>query len=299
MARDEELGREVALETHALAGGRQSAAGPPFPVRGGNHRPARSSRRRAHLRPGPRCLRAAVLCHALHSRRNVAAGHRAIPPRLPARQGAGRRAIAFQKLIRSFLAVCQTIGYAHSQGVIHRDLKPANIMLGHYGETLVVDWGLAKRLPKPVDAARRDARYGQGRRDHGHRPDDAGPDQGFAGLHEPRAGRRPHRSDRSPQRHLRPGGHALHDPCRQAALCRHGAPPIAGPREARRFSPSQPGPRRRSPGLGSHLPEGHEASSRPTAMPRPWNWPPTWSTGWPTTPCPPGGSRGRRAPTAG
>ena len=58
------------------------------------------------------------------------------------------RAVAFQKLIRSFLVVCQTMGYAHSQGVIHRDLKPANIMLGHYGETLVVDWGLAKRLPQ-------------------------------------------------------------------------------------------------------------------------------------------------------
>ena len=147
MARDEELGRDVALK-RMRAGGRQSAAGPSFPVRGGNHRPARSSRRGARLWPGPRCLRAAVLCHAIHSRRNVAAGRRAVPPRLPARQRSGRGGIAFQKLIRSFLAVCQTIGYAHSQGVIHRDVKPANIMLGHYGETLVVDWGLAKRLPE-------------------------------------------------------------------------------------------------------------------------------------------------------
>jgi len=49
-------------------------------------------------------------------------------------------------LIRKLIEVCHTIAYAHSRGVVHRDLKPANIMLGPYGETLVVDWGLAKPL---------------------------------------------------------------------------------------------------------------------------------------------------------
>ena len=56
--------------------------------------------------------------------------------------------IEFQQLLRRFLDVCDAVEYAHSRGVIHRDLKPGNIMLGEYGETLVVDWGLAKRIGK-------------------------------------------------------------------------------------------------------------------------------------------------------
>ena len=56
--------------------------------------------------------------------------------------------IEFRQLMGRFLDVCDAIDYAHSRGVLHRDLKPANIMLGPYGETLVVDWGLAKVIGK-------------------------------------------------------------------------------------------------------------------------------------------------------
>jgi serine/threonine protein kinase/tetratricopeptide (TPR) repeat protein len=54
--------------------------------------------------------------------------------------------LEFRKLLGRFIDACNAIEYAHSRGVVHRDLKPANIMLGEYGETLVVDWGLAKVL---------------------------------------------------------------------------------------------------------------------------------------------------------
>ncbi len=60
--------------------------------------------------------------------------------------------VRFRQLLRRFLDVCNAMEYAHSRGILHRDLKPANIMLGNHGETLVVDWGLAKIMePSPSD----------------------------------------------------------------------------------------------------------------------------------------------------
>jgi eukaryotic-like serine/threonine-protein kinase len=62
-----------------------------------------------------------------------------------------------QDRLRLFLRICEAVAFAHARGVLHRDLKPANIMVGPFGEVLVMDWGLAKILRNETPIAGRAA----------------------------------------------------------------------------------------------------------------------------------------------
>ncbi|MFO0865096.1 MAG: protein kinase [Gemmataceae bacterium] len=84
------------------------------------------------------------------------------------------RALEEAMLLAAFRSVVQTVAFSHSRNVVHRDLKPNNIVLGDYGETIVLDWGLAKRL---------DAGLGEvGRQEPQEGANDALPDATAPGL---------------------------------------------------------------------------------------------------------------------
>ncbi len=71
----------------------------------------------------------------------IDAYHKARKARMP-----GGDPLALRGLLGRMIDVCEAIEYAHCRGILHRDLKPGNIMVGRFGETLVVDWGLARLM---------------------------------------------------------------------------------------------------------------------------------------------------------
>jgi serine/threonine protein kinase/WD40 repeat protein len=156
---DEFVAREVALKELAISGSRDSATT-------ASTGPTSDSERRATRR---RFLREARLTARLD--------HPGIVSVLELAQRPDGTIFCAQKLIRGetfkkrlercaslnerlqllphLIAACQAVAYAHSHQIIHRDLKPSNIMVGSFGETVVVDWGLAKASgePEPDEAA--------------------------------------------------------------------------------------------------------------------------------------------------
>jgi serine/threonine protein kinase len=96
-------------------------------------------------RPDGRPYYAMRLIRGESLKATIEAYHR---PDNPNRRDESARQVETRRLLGRFIDVCNAMDYAHSRGVLHRDLKPGNIMLGKHGETLVVDWGLAKAVGK-------------------------------------------------------------------------------------------------------------------------------------------------------
>lgn len=94
--------------------------------------------------------------------------------------------------VRAFLDVCDAVAFAHDRGVLHRDLKPSNILVGDFGETLVVDWGLAG-APGPSSGALGTAQYAAPEQQRGGQLDERSDVYGLGAiLHELLSGAPPH-----------------------------------------------------------------------------------------------------------
>jgi serine/threonine-protein kinase len=146
VARDAELNREVALkqilDAHADDPVSRARFTPEAEITGGLEHPGVVSVYGLGAYPDGRPYYTMRFVRGESLKEAIAAFH----ADRTLQRDAGRSSLALRKLLRRFLDVCNAIDFAHSRGVLHRDLKPSNMIVGRYGETLVVDWGLAKSL---------------------------------------------------------------------------------------------------------------------------------------------------------
>ena len=150
-------------------------------ARGPDHRAARASRHRPDPRRGPRSptARRTTSCAASTVGRSISSStSSSLAERLA--------------LIPNVLAACDAVAFAHARGIVHRDIKPTNILVGPFGETLLIDWGLAREIgeaTRGLDRAPSDGWRVSSR---------ASARRGHAGLHGARASARRRRSTRAP-----------------------------------------------------------------------------------------------------
>jgi serine/threonine protein kinase len=141
LARDSQLGREVALKEmlHETGETLTPSDPPPHPAGGRFAREARITAQLQHPAITPVYELGQRLDGTLYYTMKFVRGKTLSRAITEARSFEERR-----RLLPHFVDLCQAIAYAHSRGVVHRDIKPANVMVGDFGETVVVDWGLAK-----------------------------------------------------------------------------------------------------------------------------------------------------------
>ncbi|MGP0068029.1 MAG: tetratricopeptide repeat protein [Isosphaeraceae bacterium] len=143
IARDEELGREVALKEIRPDKAAEAELHGRFlleaEINGGLEHPGIVPVYSLGTYDDGRPFYAMRLVEGVSLKEAIERYHREHPRPDPS-------AMEFRKLLGRFIDVCEAIAFAHSKGVLHRDLKPHNVMLGRYGETLLIDWGLAKAI---------------------------------------------------------------------------------------------------------------------------------------------------------